>query len=675
MSRLTSSPFHKPSPFQFPRVPLSPPETNTEQIPPSSLSATVSVAGGIDGLPHVESDVQRSQNSESPGARFRRVSSLAYHSSGLREPRERGVQRNYRYFVVVVPPPSFVQDHGQLGHTLSLGPQHRLSQGLLMPLFPTMFGQLSAIAREFNFPSTTGLCLYLHFTENGITATPRISDESWQLIWSHIFDASSPSLKLPIVGKLEFDIDLRQARWYGSWLSSSHREQLDVPSSVVPSTAPSLSHYRMDSRVTDLDLSLDDTLEQHTILPLSQVAESSVPTTRHVPRKLSLVDRLDSLSIRSGSSRPPIRAANMSPPDQVPSSSVLSPIYQEDEPKTATLATKGDIEKKVNHWRASASLNPSALAARGQTSLEPINLPNTISLDDVMREDEEEDGVLNLEDFAWSISSLGPPDYDYDDMDSVSSWSRLPSVHIASRVEGSVCLTPSDCTSFGPSDYTLPPLSPPSERAFTPDLASRMYEDAPLTPATATSWGAPSEWPPSPMSEGRVSSVDFTYRMQLSRPSTPDTATSWGAPSEWPASPMSDGRASSVDFTYRMQLSRPHTPSTATSWGPASWPPSPATPFYVHTPDAAHRSFDLDLERREGAPWNHVWPYTERRSTSSQGAPWEFVWPYTQNRVSVTAQTAPWEFVWPYTQQPSSMNSAIVDEFSESTLVARVALP
>jgi hypothetical protein len=139
MSRLTNSPFNKPSPFQFPRVPLSPPETSTEQFPPSSLSASISVAGGIDGLPHVEPDLSRSQGSETPGSRFRRgVSSLAYHNSGLRDARERGVSRNYRYFVIIVPPPTFVHDHGQLGHTLSLGPQNRLSQGLLMPLFPTV---------------------------------------------------------------------------------------------------------------------------------------------------------------------------------------------------------------------------------------------------------------------------------------------------------------------------------------------------------------------------------------------------------------------------------------------------------------------------------------------------------------------------------------------------------
>jgi hypothetical protein len=38
-----------------------------------------------------------------------------------------------------------------------------------------MYGQLTAIAREFNFPSPVGLCLYLHVTEQGISIARRIS--------------------------------------------------------------------------------------------------------------------------------------------------------------------------------------------------------------------------------------------------------------------------------------------------------------------------------------------------------------------------------------------------------------------------------------------------------------------------------------------------------------------
>jgi hypothetical protein len=82
-----------------------------------------------------------------------------YHNSGLRESRERTVQRSSRSFVVVLPPPSLPQDHGHLGHTLSSGPRHRLSQGLLMPLFPTV--RITVITRSSILRS-----LYLRCTDN-----------------------------------------------------------------------------------------------------------------------------------------------------------------------------------------------------------------------------------------------------------------------------------------------------------------------------------------------------------------------------------------------------------------------------------------------------------------------------------------------------------------------------
>ena len=71
-----------------------------------------------------------------------------------------------------------------------------------------MYAQLGAIAREFNFPSIVGICLYMHANEGGILYTPRISEESWGILWGHLFDpnAPGPSGGLPISGRIEFDI-------------------------------------------------------------------------------------------------------------------------------------------------------------------------------------------------------------------------------------------------------------------------------------------------------------------------------------------------------------------------------------------------------------------------------------------------------------------------------------
>lgn len=72
------------------------------------------------------------------GVPFRRVSTLTYHNSPLNGPRERPNSRQSRWLIIVIPPPSLVQDHGPLGNTLTSGPSHRLSQGVVMPLQSTV---------------------------------------------------------------------------------------------------------------------------------------------------------------------------------------------------------------------------------------------------------------------------------------------------------------------------------------------------------------------------------------------------------------------------------------------------------------------------------------------------------------------------------------------------------
>lgn len=133
MSRLTASPFHKPSPFVFPREPISPPETLTDSGYPSAM-----------GLPPPTANEPRHEentpftNFEAPSHSRNSRPSISYQNSGFRENSNRPVHRNYRFFVVVIPPSRLIQEHGQLGHTLASGPPHRLSQGIIMPLFPTV---------------------------------------------------------------------------------------------------------------------------------------------------------------------------------------------------------------------------------------------------------------------------------------------------------------------------------------------------------------------------------------------------------------------------------------------------------------------------------------------------------------------------------------------------------
>ncbi|EJF61240.1 hypothetical protein DICSQDRAFT_86763 [Dichomitus squalens LYAD-421 SS1] len=562
MSHLTAPMPHQgpqaPKPYLYdlprPAHPLTPPDTDYEtpsnQVPPAPNMTGLE----MDPLPHMPSGLD-SPYASPYGSLHRKKPSVTYVHSGLREARERVVQRGLRWLVVVVPPASFAREHGHLGHTLSSGPSRRLSNGLLMPLYPSLSSQLGAIAREFSFPSISGLCVYLHTSHGGISLTPRVSDDSWPMLWSHLFDARSPSLpiqQLPISGQIEFDIDLTKARWYDSWIASSRRDFVDVPQSVTPSRAQSISHWRHDSQTSNNE-PLDDQTDA------VSVAQQTTAKGRNI-KKLSLLDRFDTMSVRSGSKLVP---RDESPPSQSGrqlTAQALSPIVQEDEPLTAKKA----IDSRVQSWRMSATAAArSPLAFTGQTSLDPVNMPNTMTDLPTASASEFE---LNLDDYTWSVSSVGPPDYDVESLD---SWERTHSVHLDRRGEGSVCLTPSICTSFGPDDDFVP-FSPVSyiSRLPSPDLAWRMLEDVPPTPTTATSWGAPLEWPPSPVASSYTPSIDIAHRFLSSAPVTPTTATSWGAPSSYPPSPAMISRVPSPDLGHRVATSVPSSPRTRSAADP-----------------------------------------------------------------------------------------------------------
>ena len=149
MSHLLHNPYNKPSPFDLPRAvqPLTPPDTDSEFVGQPFRSAPVN---GTDAL---DSDPLAPQASavETSTPFFRRQPSVAYIHSGPRDFRERSLQRSsIKWLVVVVPPASFSREHGHLGHTLSSGSPNRLSQGILMPLFPTVSIESATIYININ---------------------------------------------------------------------------------------------------------------------------------------------------------------------------------------------------------------------------------------------------------------------------------------------------------------------------------------------------------------------------------------------------------------------------------------------------------------------------------------------------------------------------------------------
>ena len=138
MSHLLRNPYNKPSPFDLPRAaqPLTPPDTDSEFLGHPFRSAPVPGTDALDSDPILP----QASAVETSTPYYRRQPSVSYIHSGLRDyGRERTAQRSLiKWLVVVIPPDSFTREHGHLGQTLSSGSPDRLSQGILMPLFPTV---------------------------------------------------------------------------------------------------------------------------------------------------------------------------------------------------------------------------------------------------------------------------------------------------------------------------------------------------------------------------------------------------------------------------------------------------------------------------------------------------------------------------------------------------------
>lgn len=87
------------------------------------------------------------------------------------------------YFVIVVPPADLPVE--ALPRMVSARALAR--RGTLLPLYPTLGGQLYAIAREYGLPSVGGISLYLVDDGNG-DGGPRIGDSTWAALWSSFFE-------------------------------------------------------------------------------------------------------------------------------------------------------------------------------------------------------------------------------------------------------------------------------------------------------------------------------------------------------------------------------------------------------------------------------------------------------------------------------------------------------
>ena len=88
------------------------------------------------------------------------------------------------HFIVMVPPADLPTE--SLPSRSAILASHA-RRGILLPLYPTLGGQLYALAREYGLPSVGGISLYLLDDGSG-NLGPRVSDATWASLWSGFFE-------------------------------------------------------------------------------------------------------------------------------------------------------------------------------------------------------------------------------------------------------------------------------------------------------------------------------------------------------------------------------------------------------------------------------------------------------------------------------------------------------
>lgn len=100
-----------------------------------------------------------------------------------------------RFFVTVIPPNELASqaDASSSSRSTSFASSGHVKRGTLMPLYPTLGGQLYAISREYGLPSIGGLSIYLCDDGEG-NLGPRVGEETWPYLWNRYFDDNSEDL-------------------------------------------------------------------------------------------------------------------------------------------------------------------------------------------------------------------------------------------------------------------------------------------------------------------------------------------------------------------------------------------------------------------------------------------------------------------------------------------------
>ncbi|WFC98187.1 hypothetical protein MYAM1_000911 [Malassezia yamatoensis] len=152
------------------------------------------------------------------------------------------------HFIVLIPPSDLPFDSLPARSALLASHARR---GILLPLYPTLGGQLYALAREYGMPSVGGISFYLLDDGNGHSG-PRVSDATWASLWSGFFedddlDEPSQSMRTSEAEAISRPSPLPYARRFTP--TSPRRRLPRVPSnaSISSMRSPSAATYALET--------------------------------------------------------------------------------------------------------------------------------------------------------------------------------------------------------------------------------------------------------------------------------------------------------------------------------------------------------------------------------------------------------------------------------------------
>lgn len=172
-------------------------------IPPHRLAKLINAFGISAPLPPRSTrDSPPPPSQLSPEARRSPAPSLASTPSSP-------APTSHSKFLLHVVPPSHIPHESSPSHSFELTPppssasgyHTQFNRGTLVPLLPTLQGQLWAIAKEYALPSTAGMILYLvssapSSNPDAITPDepgPRLSEDIWKHLWTRVAKFESES--------------------------------------------------------------------------------------------------------------------------------------------------------------------------------------------------------------------------------------------------------------------------------------------------------------------------------------------------------------------------------------------------------------------------------------------------------------------------------------------------